>query len=56
MTGAYPGFLSMKHAKDYFCCPLDGMLVHHRVNPPPGMEFAHFCLESGMVFEGTTGV
>ena len=21
-----------------------------------GIDFAHFCLESGMVFEGTTGV
>ena len=26
------------------------------VPPPPGKEFAHFGLESGMVFEETTGV
>ena len=31
-AGAYPGFLSMKHAYEY-CTPLDGMLVHRRVTP-----------------------
>ena len=35
MGGAYPGFLSRKHAKDYCHFPLDGMLVHHWVTPPP---------------------
>ena len=28
----------------------------YRYVPPPGKEFAHFGLESGMVFEETTGV
>ena len=27
------GFRSMKQAKEYFCSPLDGMLVHCRVTP-----------------------
>ena len=32
-AGASPGFLSMKHAKEYCYCPLDGMLVHRGVTP-----------------------
>ena len=32
---AYLSFFSMKYALEYYCySPLDGMLVHLRVNPP----------------------
>ena len=31
--GAYPGFLSKKHACEYCYSPLYGMRVHHRVTP-----------------------
>ena len=32
-AGAYPSFLSMKHAQKNCYFPLDGMLVHRRVTP-----------------------
>ena len=32
-AGAYPSFLSMKHAQKNCYFPLDGMLVHRGVNP-----------------------
>ena len=32
-AGAYPGFLSMKHALEYCYSPLDGMLVRRRATP-----------------------
>ena len=34
-AGAYPGFLSMKQAEEYWYSPLDGMLILRRVTPPP---------------------
>ena len=37
-AGAYPGFSSMKRI-GVFLLPLDWMLVHHRVTPPP-LKFA----------------
>ena len=44
----YPTFFSMKHGLEYYCySPLDGMLVHHRVNPPGQQQFAgtHTCVK-----------
>ena len=32
-AGAYPSFLSMKHAQKNCFLPLDGMLVHRSVTP-----------------------
>ena len=34
-AGAYPDFLSVKHAQEYCYSPLVGMLVHRRVTSPP---------------------
>ena len=34
-AGAYPGFRSMKRLRVFLLPPLDGMLVHRRVTPPP---------------------
>ena len=31
MAKAYPGFLSMKHAQEYYYSPLDAMLAHCRI-------------------------
>ena len=39
-AGAYTGYLSMKHAWEYCYSPLDGMLVHLRVTPPPPPQSA----------------
>ena len=33
--GAYPGFLIMKQAEEYWYSPLDGMPILRRVTPPP---------------------
>ena len=35
MAGAYPSFLSMKHAQECCFSPLDGILVNPRVLPLP---------------------
>ena len=34
MTGAYSHFIGMKHL-GVFLLPLDGLLVHRRITPPP---------------------
>ena len=38
-AGAYPAFNTMK-LLGLFLLPLDGMLVHHRVTPPPSIKFS----------------
>ena len=41
MAGDYPGFLSMKYAQEYCYSPVDGMLVHRRVNPQQCVAGTH---------------
>ena len=38
---AYPSFFMMKHAWEYCYSPLDGMLVHCRVNPQQYITSTH---------------
>ena len=40
-TGAYPGFLSIKHAQEYCYSPLDGMLVHRMVTHQQNVAGTH---------------
>ena len=40
-AGAYPAFVSMKHAKEYCYSPLYGMLVHRRVTPQQYVASTH---------------
>ena len=40
-AGAYPAFVSMKHAKEYCYSPLYGMLVHRRVTPQQYVAGTH---------------
>ena len=41
MTGAYPGFLNIKHAQEYCYSPLDGMLVHRMVTHQQNVAGTH---------------